>query len=362
MRRRKPRVEVKPSQSPPHEPPQQPPTPEQWKKLSHAERERWRALKHEKWKREGRGPTPSLMGRTVSADTIPPTPFKTVDDYPLHLSGLYRGASVFFCMSGPSLLTHDLSLLDRRGIVKFGVNNSPSAIRCHLWTHVDPTWKWHDVIWKDPQCLKFVNRRMCRKWPVRERRERGIECVFLPSEADGSGGGPVYPIHMPGVCLYERNAYFDADSWLTEPTINWGNSKKSARRNEDHNCLNVMPAALRIAHVLGFRYVYLLGCDFDMRPEQPYAWGQGKAEGACWSNNNTYRILNDWFGRLQPKFLEAGFYVFNCWERSGLRAFPYVPFSEAVAAATEGIPQDPVDAAGWYDPKSPEMTLTQEDD
>jgi hypothetical protein len=341
----------------------------EWRTLSRAERDRLRAIKHAKWAAEGR---PQKTGRKRDAtantgaaatsdeehDRFAETPFKDVAGRPLNLQGIYRGASVFFCMSGPSLLTHDLSRLDRRGIVKFGVNNSPTAsagVRCHLWTHVDPTWKWHDAIWKDPQCLKFVNRRMCHRWAVRTRTERGIENVVADNNL-------VYPIHMPGVCLYERNAFFNVETWLSEPTINWGNSKKSAKRNGDHNCLNVMPAALKIAYSLGFRFVYLLGCDFEMRPEQPYAWGQNKSPGGCNGNNNTYRILNDWFSRLQPSFDKAGFYVFNCYQRSGLRAFPYVPFDEAVAAATDGIPQDPVDAAGWYDPKSPEMTLTCGDD
>lgn len=326
-------------------------SPTEWRLMTPQRRAELRAAKHARWATEGHSGRRQARRESrqdaaavaqPSAGSPPPTPFRDTSGNPLYLSGLYRGASVFFIMSGPSLLSYDLSKLDRRGIVKFGVNNSPSVVRCHLWTHVDPTWKWHDAIWKDPQCLKFVCRRMARKHPVRERRPEGVVSVFAED-------GPVLPVHMPGVLAYERNAAFDAANWLSEPSINWGNSKNSAKRNGDHRCLNVMPAALKIAYVLGFRFVYLLGADFDMRPGQPYAWGQTKDGGACDSNNNTYRILNDWFSRLQPHFLAANFYVFNCFERSGLRAFPFVDFNEAIDAATANIPQDPIDASGWYD-------------
>jgi hypothetical protein len=47
-------------------------------------------------------------------------------------------------------------------------------------------------------------------------------------------------------------------------------------------------------------------------------------------------------------FHRYGLEIYNCYAESGLRAFPHVPFEEAVADATDGIEEVP-DLAGWYE-------------
>lgn len=66
------------------------------------------------------------------------------------LTDFYRGRSAFLVCSGPSLVEHDLSKLDRRGIVTMGVNNSWAVHRPTLWTCVDNPGRFIDTGWKDP--------------------------------------------------------------------------------------------------------------------------------------------------------------------------------------------------------------------
>jgi hypothetical protein len=161
---------------------------------------------------------------------------------------------------------------------------------------------------------------------------------------------PLLVRDMPGVIGLHREADFNPSRWLSEPVINWGNSKKCANRNNWPNVLNVMFCALKIAYAIGFRVVYLLGCDFSMDISQPYAFGQTKNIEGVASNNNCYRMMNDiMLPALLPHFRDADYSVFNCNPNSGLTVFPHVPYTEAIAAASDHVPQGTLSADGWYD-------------
>lgn len=283
---------------------------------------------------------------TAPPDDPNATPFKTRDGRPLHLRDLFIGAPIFIVLSGPSLAALDLSKLGRRGVTTFGVNNSPAMFRPNFWTFVDKPLKFHDAIWRDPFVVKFAPFRHLRK-QIRKKTCGGFETIHC-QRPDGCQE-VVQCGNMPGVVGYERNADFHANRWLHEPTINWGNSLKSSGRNRNHRCLNTMFAVLKITYWLGFRVVYLLGCDFRMSADQPYAFTQGGDAAKATSNNNGYAVMQSMFAELKPHFDAAGFHVFNCTPGSGLTVFPHVPYHEAIASATKHVPQDPLDTAGWYD-------------
>lgn len=276
----------------------------------------------------------------------PKTPFMLPDGRPVDLRGLYRGGAVFIVLSGPSLKTLDLSLLSRRGIVTFGVNNSPAIVRTNLWTHVDPVRKFHDGIWLDPACLKFVPSRFLQRTLCTRDQDGKIVTMTRRSEDTLA---PVRPCDCPAVVGYERNAYFNPPLWLQEHTINWGNSRNSARHNKNIRSLNTMFAVLKIAYVLGFRIVYLLGCDFTMSSDEPYAFQQIKNSGAVAANNNGFHVMEQMFRELKPRFDQAGFSVFNCNPNSGLTIFPFVNYRRAIESATNLVPQDPLRTDGWYE-------------
>lgn len=288
------------------------------------------------------------LGTLVSAPPkIEPTDavsFVRADGKPLHLNGIYQGASVFLTLSGPSINELDLSKLHRRGVVTFGCNNSTAIFRPNIWLAVDPCEKFHSALWLDPFTLKLIS---SRKFGDRMR-------VKLPNgtfdRMKDSSGREILVREMPNVAGYVRNSFYNPSTWLSEPTINWGNSKKSANRNHQPRILNSMLALIKCSYVLGFRTVYLLGCDFSMSSEKPYAFEQEGDREKAISNNNGFRTMNQLFHELRPQFEAAGFNVLNCNPLSGLTAFDHISYDEAIERATSHI-QQKLDTVGWYDKK-----------
>lgn len=153
----------------------------------------------------------------------------------------------------------------------------------------------------------------------------------------------------PNVVYYKRNEHFQPKQYLWEDCINWGNHK-------DHGGgRSVMLAAVRILHLLGFRRVYLLGCDMTMSETSKYHFEQDRTKGSIKGNNDTYQKLNKWFGQLRPIFEEQGFHVFNCNPASNLTAFEMISYEDAIEEAVGHM--DGVDVAtertrGLYDTKT----------
>lgn len=327
--------------TPPALPPLPVLTPDEWRRLSVRERQRLRELKIAHRRAAGQAAAPPekiCPGRRSDAET----PFRDIHGRSLHLVDLYYGASCFFLLSGPSSLENDLSQLRRRGIYVLSANNSAAVFRPNGWIFVDPPEKFHSAIWLDPGVTKFVHHRFLHY----RLREKLPGDRFEPLKL--GNGQTAHVRDMPGVVSIMRNADFCPSRWLSEPSINWGNSKRSARRNHHPRDLNVMLCGLKLAYALGFRAVYLLGCDFKMSEERPYVFAEDKAVSAVQSNNSKYRTIATMLALLKPHFDAAGFHVFNCNLSSGLTVFPFVSFSEAIEAASGHVPQDPLDTVHWY--------------
>ena len=62
--------------------------------------------------------------------------------------------------------------------------------------------------------------------------------------------------------------------------------------------------------------------------------------------------MNDWLCRMQENgvFEKFGMPIYNCFEKSGLRAFPYMPFEKALKQCY-GIVEREQDLSGWYEKK-----------
>jgi hypothetical protein len=276
------------------------------------------------------------------------------------MSDYFRGAQAFAIFGGPSTKTLPLELLNRRGILIFSTNNCPAVLpaplKPHVWTHTDPTHKFHDALWKDPAVMKFTPEREwdgkhgesrpivargARHKPkgIRTRAEDGV-LEFIPGVAAR---------YLPAVFGYKRNTTFRPAEWLWEDSINRGNDKKSfEKRNGWTHTINTMFTVLRLAFYLGIRTLYLVGCDFRMMRDAAYGFNQNKWRGGVESNNRYYMEMCAMFDSLVPHFDAAGYSVFNCTPGSRLWSFPELDFREAVSRATSGIPQT-MDCAGWYD-------------
>lgn len=230
----------------------------------------------------------------------------------LDLVDLHRGQTLFLVLNGPSLADFDWSRLRQPGIVTLGINNGAHLLRPNYWTSVDDPSRFMASIWRDPAIVKIVPMSHFQK-PIWDRRRNAFSTDLVRD--------------FPNVVGYRRNEAFAPERWLVEDTINWGNhSKRGGGRS-------VMLAALRIAHLLGFRKVYLLGCDFRMDEGHHYWFPEQRSANAISNNTNSYAIMRGYFQQLQPRFLESGFEVFNCNPESRLEVFPFADLDEALAGA-----------------------------
>lgn len=259
------------------------------------------------------------------------------------LRNFYRNAPVFMLLSGPSLSNLDLSLLrERRGILTMGVNNSWSVFKPNLWISVDDPGNFIDAGWKDPSITKFVPMGHSPKY-------------LVVKEADGSFRGSQFRVNeMPAVYYFRRNHMFRPHQFLHENTVNWGCGDEETDELGCKGGRSVMLAGVKMLYYLGFRTIYLLGADFKMEHgKQNYAFAQDRSQSSVNGNNSTYEKLNKRFSALKPELETAGLKIFNCYKHSGLTAFPYLPYKDAIQQAS-GKFDKMVDTAGWYDRKDRE--------
>jgi hypothetical protein len=203
------------------------------------------------------------------------------------------------------------------GIMTFGINNGPKTFRPNFWTCVDDPVRFLKSIWLDPKITKFVPQSHFEK-PIFDNEKWEVMRNVVGD--------------CPNVIGYRRNERFSAAQWLYEDKLNWGNHK-------DHGGgRSVMLPALRILHLLGFRKVYLLGCDFKMSTTSTYHFDEQRSPGAVSCNASTYdRLKSEYLPSLKPFFDAEGFLVYNCNPESELKVFPFISFEDAVKDATKNI-------------------------
>jgi hypothetical protein len=106
--------------------------------------------------------------------------------------------------------------------------------------------------------------------------------------------------------------------------------------------------AVRLCYYLGFRQVYLLGCDFTMAEGYRYSFQESRSAGAVAGNNNAYHQMQTLWAALRPHFDKAGYRVLNVNPNSGLTVFDHIKFEDAIDWACECVPKT-IDTLGWYE-------------
>lgn len=259
----------------------------------------------------------------------------------VNLTDIYRGCTGFLILSGPSVRELDLSLLEKPGLLKMCVNNSSRITRPHLWTCVDPPDRFLYSVWADPTVMKFV--------PDSFRKKSLWDTYDDKPILDRTVGD------CPNVYYYPRNTNFVPGAFLSDTSINWGQSKGfnffdpevGKKVSGTRSCMLV---AIRVMAMLGVRTIFLVGADFNMSSKKPYAFDQKKHEGGAKSNNNAYKALNSFFNVLQPYFKAINLNIYNTNPDSGLKTFDHIPYKEAINIALEDV-RDPSNekTAGMYE-------------
>jgi hypothetical protein len=299
------------------------------------------------------------------------------------LRGLLAGRSAFLVCGGPSAKQLPLEALNSKGTWSLAVNNSAAHQRYRPQAFVcsDPPSKFSDSIWLDPAIMKILpNPKLIRN--------RGKLRTKLPPEewkpcekCDGTGRTPsnknkgckycsaigtvmFKPLRVRGYHISADecpNVWgFDRRSWLlpdetffTEPDAAWGNHNAGVLRTGQPKTVCTMLLGMRLLRYLGAKKVYMVGVDFFMDPMKPlkenYSFEEERDASAVGSNNRQFRVVNQWLCEMQEGgvFKKFDIQFFNCNPNSGLRAFPHVPFDQALADVTKGVDQKP-DLCNWY--------------
>lgn len=273
---------------------------------------------------------------------------------PTHaLRGMLAGGPAFLVCGGPSVKLIDYNRLNDRGIFSLGVNNVAGMVPVNAFTCSDPPQKFHWGIFADPRIMKFL--------PIPKLgggKNRGQLRIKHPDGTFQWLGKCAKD--CPNVWGYERRSWMMPDhTFFTEPHAAWGNQQAGVDRCDQPKTACTMLLGFRLLYYLGARTIFLLGADFEMKPDaglhENYAFGQARDADAIASNNRQFRIASDWLQQLRPVFERFGLQCFNCNPHSGLRAFDHVPFGEALKLCRGTIPSEPFDLSLWY-----EKTKTKE--
>jgi hypothetical protein len=204
----------------------------------------------------------------------------------------------------------------------------------------------HDSIWRDPGVvLKFTP---ATQWDLGRGQKRSLR--FRQPDGTIRKQLGVAARSMPGVLGFARNYDWDPDRFLSEPTFCNGVSSKEPAFHKWPHVVNTFFVVLKLAYFLGFRRVYLLGADFYMRPDQPYAINEGKTSSAARTNNEKFFDMCVMCDELQKRFLAADYHVINCTPGSRLWSFPEKSYDAALAEATATF-EEPLNTRGWYENK-----------
>ena len=261
------------------------------------------------------------------------------------LRNMLRGGSAFLVCGGPSLLNVDYMKLRERGVFSLGVNNVAGKVPVSAFVCSDPPAKFHHGIFYDPKVMKFLP-------TPKLRGRRGTLRIKQPNGEFKQAKKKT--IDCPNVWGFERRSWLAPDcTWFTGTSAAWGNHDAGVKKTGQPKTVCTMLLGLRILQYLGARNIFLLGVDFYMDPrrdlDKNYAFNQHREDGACSSNNNIYRVVNQWLLDLKPIFEQFGFNTYNTYQESRLTAFPYVPFSDALEVCRSGVPEEPFDLQGWYE-------------
>lgn len=255
------------------------------------------------------------------------------------LRGIYQGCDVFLVCGGPSLNSMDLSILNQRGLLVASCNNvAATHVRPHLWFCVDRPDQFHESIWFDPGILKFIKRKHLDSKIVSNIQGRRVATMKDARDC-------------PSVITYQHCNGWNPATFLTQEPITWGVNRPPSEGDKGNRHQSVMLIALRLLYDLGFSRVFLLGCDFHMNDETPYAFAENgknnKGETRAKSNNVLFRWLNKRLKEVEPHFRAAGYNVINCTPGSKLEAFEAMTLADAVKSSLSVFPPH-VETRGHY--------------
>lgn len=164
-----------------------------------------------------------------------------------HLVGQYAGPWRTACWligGGPSLAEVDVAGIAASPAAKFAVNLAGHGLlQPDLWTSYDPTARFHRSTYLDVSIVKFVHAR------------RGMDLV----------PGTTFKVcECPSLYCFERDTERGFHNLLPVP------SSLNAHPSSITDWKDSLIQAIEIAYWLGFRVLYLAGCEMFVRPAEEH--------------------------------------------------------------------------------------------
>lgn len=192
---------------------------------------------------------------------------------PVELGDLFGGPVRTACWiigGGPSLAEAPCADIARSPVPRFGINLAGSGLlRPSLWTSYDPSARFHRSVYLDASILKFVH--------ARRGMDLAPETTFKVCEC-------------PGTLFFDRDTqrgYQDFLSPEQRTIVDWNDS---------------LLQAIDIAYRLGFRVLYLAGCDMFVAPSAGQI-GRAALAGVTYTQREP---LDRFFGRCAAAGIARG--------------------------------------------------------
>lgn len=183
------------------------------------------------------------------------------------------------------------------------INDYPETAKPRYWITGDPPGYFDRRIWLDPNVMKFC--------------ADSYSDELLPRSSAYGRDNKMTPKDCPNVNFYHKTCNGHTFNFLWTPWVNWGTYPYT--KEEGNGLRSSMLCGLRMMWHLGYRRVFLLGCDFV-----PHQHGR---------NPDYFINLQNMLTELKPEFDKYGYQVVNTSEDSHLRAFPFMSFDKAIREA-----------------------------
>ena len=224
---------------------------------------------------------------------------------PMDLDNSYSG-SCFIAGGSPCLLSEKLSLLAQPGISTITINNTSSIVPATMAVFGDKPICYSNRILLDPRIMKFA----------------------IISRKDEEVNGDVMWKYCP-------NTYFIG----TSDKFTVGDLLKPHR----DFCWwkNTFYIALQLAYRLGFRKIYLIGCQFKINLEKSYAYAMSLTQEQVDYNNRTYKACVANLKFLKKHFEDSGLELISATPDSPLNdIYRHMTFEEAVSDSLKDFPKE----------------------
>lgn len=187
------------------------------------------------------------------------------------LSNLYADQALFIVGGSPSLTFQDTQYLLDSPIMSMGLNNVPVKVRTQLWCGGDHPACYAPGILAEPRTMKFAS------LPHAEATVQGKQYFQYPNTF----------FYVPETEV-PWHKFFDV-----QPNVPWYH--------------NTLFSSIHIAYMLGFRRIYLAGCDFNIpNKEDAYIHATALSDDELDWNRRLYAYQVEELRGLRNVFDQAG--------------------------------------------------------